>query len=343
MASDDESSMIDGSNISVISAATTVFHGDDDPVGVELRALRKKVTAARRAFVQQYEDLVTIDVSPPEVLDEHSDVDDMRYHFGELLQNFVKRAHEILNPALRSHRVRLTQVASAVERARQAWDSTRYFDDAAQNPERLLHIPTREDIEGKIEDGIAGPKRSTSNEEQPQPSTGATHSTARPRTSSPIDPNHSSTTSKNISAITTTDGHLRPPQPVGSWTSPSVGFGRGRRSIHEAEAAAEVAKKVNGAFETTLRPSITDATVLSQNPSGPTQAQGTQLPVAPPQGDAGQAPPKNPQGDPVQGAVAPPKRSAGQAPQNPPQKKVQRVLSPPPGGCWTESLSPPSG
>ena len=118
MTSDDESSMIDGSNISVISAATTVFHGADDPVGVELRALWKKITTARRAVMQQYEDLIKIDASPPEVLDEHSDVDDMRFHFGELLQNFVKRAHKILNPALRSHRVRLTQVASAVERAR---------------------------------------------------------------------------------------------------------------------------------------------------------------------------------------------------------------------------------
>ena len=120
MASDNESSMIDGSNISVISAATTVFHGDDDPVGVELRALRKEITAVRRAFVQQYEELAKIDATPPEVLDEHSDVDDMRFHFGDLLQNFVKRAHDILNPAIRGHRVRLTQVASAVERARQA-------------------------------------------------------------------------------------------------------------------------------------------------------------------------------------------------------------------------------
>ena len=168
----------------------------------------------------------------------------MRYHFGELLQNFVKRAHDILNPAIRGHRVRLTQVASAVERARQAWDSTRYFDDAAQNPERILHIPTREEIEGRLEDGTAAPKRSISSEKRPQPAAGATHSSVRPRTSSPIDPNHSSTTSKNISAITTTDGHLQTQQLMGNLTLPSIGCGRGRGSCPGAGATVGGNKKV---------------------------------------------------------------------------------------------------
>ena len=131
---------------SIASAATTVFLGLEDPIATELRQLRKDLTAARKEFLKQFKDITDANVPAEDREDNYQTVDDMRFQYGTLIIGFVDRARSLLTPLTRGSRVRLTQVATAVDRARAAWDGTRYLKSDLPSPERELHIPTREEI-----------------------------------------------------------------------------------------------------------------------------------------------------------------------------------------------------
>ena len=118
MAAPNASFMDEDDRQSVASAATTVFHGNDDAATNELRAMRKEITAARKALADRFGELVQYNVPPEDIIDDVQDFDAARFQYGESIIAFVARAHELLSPLTRANRVRLAQVASAVERAR---------------------------------------------------------------------------------------------------------------------------------------------------------------------------------------------------------------------------------
>ena len=190
---------------SVVSAATTVFLGLEDPVAAELRQLRKDLTMARKELLKQFEEATNSNVPMEERADDFQTVDDMRLQYGTLLIGFVERARALLTPLTRGSRVRLNQVATAVDRARTAWTSTRYLDNDVPIPERELHIPTREEI---LDMSAAGSGRRPSSHQSDAPPAAP----PQIRTSSPInDVQRGANPSGTVGPATNDPNLLAPP------------------------------------------------------------------------------------------------------------------------------------
>ena len=193
-------------NSSIVSEATTVFEAARDGVAIELRQMRKAITIAKKNFLQKYQEIIQFNVVPDDHEEDYQSVDELRFQFGSMLIAFVARARELVGQHTRAGRVRLAQVARAVERARTAWDETRYLDDEDIIPERQLQIPAARDIEaGAISEGLSAERRTASNSGRDETEKGGFI-----RTSSPID-NNRSNGNNGSNITTTTEGFLLPP------------------------------------------------------------------------------------------------------------------------------------